>query len=123
MIRARVLETLETDHVLAARARGASELHILRSHVLRPSLLPLLTMIGLDLGAALMAAIYIETIYNLGGFGSLMLGAVSGPGVSLGYDLPLITALFFCMIAAVAIVLNLIVDLLYGLLDPRVRIA
>jgi peptide/nickel transport system permease protein len=122
MIRARVLETLETDHVLAARARGASELHILRSHVLRPSLLPLLTMIGLDLGAALMAAIYIETIYNLGGFGSLMLGAVSGPGVSVGYDLPLIAALF-CMIAAVAIVLNLIVDLLYGVLDPRVRIA
>jgi peptide/nickel transport system permease protein len=69
-----------------------------------------------------MAAIYIETIYNLGGFGSLMLGAVSGPGVSVGYDLPLIAALF-CMIAAVAIVLNLIVDLLYGVLDPRIRIA
>jgi peptide/nickel transport system permease protein len=122
MIRARVLETLETQHVTAARAKGASELRILRSHVLRPALLPLATMIGMDLGGALMAAIYIETIYGLGGFGSLMLSVVSGNGVSLGYDLPLIAALFF-VIAAVAIVLNLVVDLLYGWLDPRVRLA
>jgi ABC-type dipeptide/oligopeptide/nickel transport system permease component len=50
-----------------------------------------------------------------------MLGAVSGPGVSFGYDLPLIAALF-CTIAAAAILLNLVVDLLYGMLDPRVRI-
>jgi peptide/nickel transport system permease protein len=122
MIRARVLETLETQHVTAARAKGASELRVLRSHVLRTALLPLATMIGMDLGGALMAAIYIETIYGLGGFGSLMLSVVSGNGVSLGYDLPLIAALFF-VIAAVAILLNLVVDLLYGWLDPRVRLA
>jgi peptide/nickel transport system permease protein len=122
MIRARVLETLEADHVTAARAKGASEIRVLRSHVLRPALLPLVTMIGMDLGGALMAAIYIETIYNLGGFGSLMLSAIAGNGVSFGYDLPLIAAIF-CVIAAAAIFLNLIVDLLYGSLDPRVRIA
>jgi peptide/nickel transport system permease protein len=122
MIRARVLEMLEAQHVTAARAKGASELRVLRSHVLRPALLPLATMIGMDLGGALMAAIYIETIYGLGGFGSLMLSVVAGNGVSLGYDLPLIAALFF-VIAAVAILLNLVVDLLYGWLDPRVRLA
>jgi peptide/nickel transport system permease protein len=122
MIRARVLETLETQHVTAARAKGASELRVLRSHVLRPALLPLATMIGMDLGGALMAAIYIETIYGLGGFGSLMLSVVAGNGVSLGYDLPLIAALFF-VIAAFAIILNLVVDLLYGWFDPRVRLA
>ncbi len=122
MIRARVLDTLETQHVTAARAKGASEFRVLRSHVLRPALLPLATMIGMDLGGALMAAIYIETIYGLGGFGSLMLRVVSGNGVSLGYDLPLIAALFF-VIGAFAILLNLVVDLLYGWFDPRVRLA
>ena len=69
-----------------------------------------------------MAAIYIETIYGLGGFGSLMLSVVSGNGVQSGYDLPLVAALFF-VIAATAIILNLVVDLLYGWLDPRVRLA
>jgi peptide/nickel transport system permease protein len=122
MIRARALETLEAQHVTAARAKGASELRVLRSHVLRPALLPLATMIGLDLGGALMVAIYIETIYRLGGFGSLMLSVVAGGGVSQGYDLPLIAALFF-VIAAFAILLNLVVDLLYGWFDPRVRLA
>jgi peptide/nickel transport system permease protein len=122
MIRARVLETLDAQHVSAARAKGASERRILRAHVLRPALLPLATMIGMDLGGALMAAIYVETIYGLGGFGSLMLNAIAGQGAAFGYDLPLVAALFF-VIAAAAIVLNLVVDLLYGWLDPRVRLA
>ena len=122
MIRGQILETLDSQHVAAARAKGASELRVLRSHVLRPALLPLATMIGMDLGGALMAAIYIETIYGLGGFGSLMLSVVSGNGVQSGYDLPLVAALFF-VIAATAIILNLVVDLLYGWLDPRVRLA
>ena len=122
MVRVRVLETLDEQHVAAARAKGASELRVLRSHVLRPALLPLATMVGMDLGGALMAAIYIESIYGLGGFGSILLSAVSGSGVSFGYDLPLIASLFF-VIAAAAILLNLVVDLLYGWLDPRVRLA
>jgi peptide/nickel transport system permease protein len=122
MIRARVIETMGAQHVTAARARGASEARVLRSHVMRPALMPLVTMIGLELGAALMAAIYIETIYGLGGIGALMVNAVTGAGAAFGYDLPLLAALFFC-IAAVAILLNLITDLLYGFLDPRVRLA
>jgi peptide/nickel transport system permease protein len=79
----------------------------------------------MDLGGALMAAIYIETIYGLGGFGTLMLSVIAGQGAQgagLGYDLPLIAALFF-IIAAAAILLNLVVDLLYGWFDPRVRLA
>jgi len=122
MIRARVLETLDTQHVAAARAKGASEFRVLRSHVLRPAMLPLVTMIGMDLGGALMASMYIESIYGLNGFGSLMLGSVAGNGTQFGYDLPLIAALFF-VIATAVIVLNLVVDLLYGWLDPRVRLA
>jgi peptide/nickel transport system permease protein len=123
MIRGRVVETLGADYVAAARAKGASEFRVLRSHVLRPALLPLATMIGMDLGGALMASIYIETIYGIGGFGELMLRTITAnEGLEGGYDLPLIAALFF-VIATAAIVLNLVVDLLYGWLDPRVRLA
>ena len=82
-------------------------------------LLPLVTMIGMDLGAALTAAIYIETIYLFPGVGSLMLGTLANPSGS--YDLPLIAAIFF-VIAAAIVVLNLVVDLLYAWLDPRIRL-
>jgi peptide/nickel transport system permease protein len=120
MIRARFLETLETQYVIAARGRGVSELRLLRSHALRPALLPLVTMVGLDLGGALMACIYIESIYQLFGVGSLMLGALATNAAT--YDLPLIAALFF-VIAAFAIFVTFVVDVLYAWLDPRVRIA
>jgi peptide/nickel transport system permease protein len=122
MVRARVLETLDASHVAAARAKGASEVRVLRSHVLRPALLPILTMVGLDLGGALMASMYIESMYGLGGFGSLMLNTIGGGGANFGYDLPLVAAMFF-VIAVCVILLNLVVDLLYGWLDPRVHLA
>jgi peptide/nickel transport system permease protein len=120
MIRARFLETLDTQYVIAARGRGVSEFRLLRSHALRPALLPLVTMVGLDLGGALMACIYIESIYQLFGIGSVMLGALAGNAAT--YDLPLIAALFF-VIAAFAIFVTFVVDVLYAWLDPRVRIA
>jgi peptide/nickel transport system permease protein len=120
MIRARFLETLDTQYVMAARGRGVSETRLIRSHALRPALMPLVTMVGLDLGGALMACIYIETIYGLGGIGSVMLGALSTGNAT--YDLPLIAALFF-VIAAFAIFVTFVVDVLYAWLDPRVRIA
>ena len=120
MIRARFLETLDSQYVMAARGRGVSEFRLIRSHALRPALMPLVTMVGLDLGGALMAVIYIETIYGLSGVGSLMLGSL---GTSAGaYDLPLIAALFF-VIASFAIFVTFVVDITYAWLDPRVRIA
>jgi peptide/nickel transport system permease protein len=122
MIRARVLETLGAQHVVAARARGAPERLVIRSHVLRLALLPLMTMVGLELGAALMVSIYVESIFGLGGIGSLMIQSVSGDSIQFGYDLPLLASIFFC-IAAFAIFLNLVIDLLYAWFDPRVRLA
>ncbi|HYZ76404.1 MAG TPA: ABC transporter permease [Gaiellaceae bacterium] len=119
MIRTRMLETLDDQHVVTARAKGASEVRVLLSHVLRPALLPLVTMIGLDLGAALTAVIYIDTIYGLGGFGSLAVAALASATGT--YDLPLIAAIFF-VIAVAIVVLNLLVDLCYAWLDPRVRL-
>ena len=122
MVRARVIETMGAQHVTAARARGASEARVLRSHVTASGAHAPRHDDRARAGAALMAAIYIETIYGLGGIGQLMVSAVAGQGVSFGYDLPLIAALVFC-IAAVAILVNLVTDLLYGFLDPRVRLA
>jgi len=120
MIRARFLETLDAQYVVAARGRGVSEFRLIRSHALRPALLPLVTMIGLDLGGALMAVIYIDSIYGLSGIGTLMRTALAN--ASGTYDLPLIAALFF-VIAAFTIFVTFVVDVLYAWLDPRVRTA
>jgi peptide/nickel transport system permease protein len=119
MIRTRLLETIDEQYVVTARAKGASDLRIVLRHVLRPALLPLVTMIGMDLGAALTAVIYIETIYGFSGLGSLMLGTLAN--LSGTFDLPVIGAIFF-VVATTIVLLNLVVDLVYVWLDPRIRL-
>jgi peptide/nickel transport system permease protein len=119
MIRARFLETLDAQYVVAARGRGVPELRLIRSHALRPALLPLVTMVGLDLGGALMAVIYIDSIYGLAGIGTLLRNGIADP-VTGTYDLPLIAAVFF-VVAAFTIFVTFVVDVLYAWLDPRVR--
>jgi peptide/nickel transport system permease protein len=121
MIRARFLETMDAQYVVAARGRGVPELRLIRSHALRPALLPLVTMIGLDLGGALMAVIYIESIYGLSGLGTLLRAGIANP-VTGSYDLPVIAAVFF-VVAAFTIFVTFVVDILYAWLDPRVRAA
>jgi ABC-type microcin C transport system permease subunit YejB len=69
MIRATVMEVLDEDYVRTARAKGASEGHVLRSHVIRNALLPVVTMLGMDIGLAVGGAIFIENVYNLPGLG------------------------------------------------------
>lgn len=122
MIRANVLETLEEDYVRTARAKGASEWQVLRTHVLRNSLLVIVTMLGMDMGLAMIGtvmtggAIFVERVFSLPGLGSMVLAALPNR------DLPVIagTTLF---VTTVIVVLNLIVDLLYAWLDPRVRLS
>ena len=121
MIRARFLETMDAQYVVAARGRGVPELRLIRSHALRPALLPLVTMVGLDLGGALMAVIYIDSIYGLSGIGNLLRNAIADP-ITGTYDLPLIAAVFF-VVAAFTIFVTFVVDVLYAWLDPRVRTA
>jgi peptide/nickel transport system permease protein len=121
MIRTRFLETMDAQYVVAARGRGVPELRLIRSHALRPALLPLVTMVGLDLGGALMAVIYIDSIYGLSGIGRLLLSGIANP-VTGTYDLPVIAAIFF-VIAAFTILVTFVVDILYAWLDPRVRTA
>jgi peptide/nickel transport system permease protein len=118
MIRARLLETMGEQYVRTARAKGASELRVLRRHVLKNAFLPIMTMLAMDMGTALTAAIYVETVFGLRGLGLTLIHAINGETF---YDLPFIVAVFF-VVAATIIVLTLLVDLLYGLLDPRIRL-
>ena len=115
MIRANVMETLNEDFVRTARAKGAPERRVLFSHVLRNALLPVVTMLGMDIGVALGGAIFTETVYQLPGLGrSLIIGVQSNDFA---------TVQGVVVFATLAILLfNLIVDVLYAWIDPRIRL-
>ena len=115
MIRANVMETLNEDYVRTARAKGAPESQVLQSHVLRNALLPVVTMLGMDIGLALGGAIFTETIYGLPGLGRLAIRAIGET------DLPIVMGVVVFATLAI-IVCNLIVDLLYAWIDPRIRL-
>jgi peptide/nickel transport system permease protein len=116
MIRASTLETLEEEYVRTARAKGASELQVLRSHVFRNAMLPIVTMLGMDIGIGLGGAIFTETIYNLPGLGKLALRAIGET------DLPIVMGVVVFATFAI-IVFNLLIDLLYAWIDPRIRLS
>jgi peptide/nickel transport system permease protein len=115
MIRANVMETLNEDFVRTARAKGAPEGRVLRSHVLRNALLPVVTMLGMDIGLALGGAIFTETIYNLPGLGFQAILAVQS------YDLAVVQGVVVFATLSI-IVFNLLVDVLYAWIDPRIRL-
>jgi peptide/nickel transport system permease protein len=116
MIRANVLETMNEDYVRTARAKGAPEGRVLRSHILRNALLPVVTMIGMDVSVALGGAVFTESVYGLPG-----LGYSSVQGLA-NYDSPTVMGIIVFATTCV-IVVNLCVDLLYAVLDPRIRLA
>lgn len=113
--RAALLETLGEDYIRTARAKGVGEQKVFFKHTLRAVLAPLITMAGLDFAGLIGGAIITETIFNLPGLGRLTLRSV--------YEFDLSVVLATTILAAVVvIVMNLIVDMLYAVLDPRVRI-
>ena len=114
MIRANVLEELSEEYVRTARAKGASEPRVFGRHVLRNVLLPLVTMLGMDVGLAIMAALYVEVVFGLPGLGNEAWTSIARE------DWPVLQGIVV-FTGFVVIVVNLVVDLLYGLLDPRVR--
>ena len=116
MIRANVMEAMNEDYVRTARAKGAPESRVLRSHVLRNALLPVVTMLGLDIGIGLGGAIFTETIYNLPGLGKLALRAIGDT------DLPIVMGVVVFATFAI-IIFNLLIDLLYAWIDPRIRLS
>jgi peptide/nickel transport system permease protein len=115
MIRANVMETLNEDFVRTARAKGAPERRVLINHVLRNALLPVVTMLGMDIGVALGGAIFTESIFQLPGLGRTVILAINNQDLA--------TVQSVVVFATVAIlVFNLVVDLLYAWIDPRIRL-
>jgi peptide/nickel transport system permease protein len=118
IVRARMLEVLEEPWVRTARAKGASELRVIRSHALRNAIAPVVTMTAMDAGMAIGIAMYIETVFGLPGLGRTMIRALAG---FQGYDLPVILAVTLVAAAAI-ILLNLVADLVLLALDPTVTL-
>jgi peptide/nickel transport system permease protein len=115
LIRASVMEVSNEDYVRTARAKGASETRVVLAHVLRNALLPVVTILGLDIGVALGGAIFTETIYSLPGLGQTSLGSIQS------FDLPITQGIVIFTTLSI-ITFNLVVDLIYSWVDPRIRL-
>lgn len=113
LMRSSMLEVLNLDYITAARARGASERQIGMRHAARNALLPVVTLAGVQIGHALGGSILIETVFGWPGLGRLVFDAL------LQRDLPTLLGVLFISSVMVVIV-SLVVDILYGLLDPRI---
>jgi peptide/nickel transport system permease protein len=115
MIRASLLEALHEDYVLTAYAKGASRAGVVRRHALRNAMLPVVAMLGADIGVALTGSLFVETVFGLPGIGRLLVASATGR------DLPM-TFGIVTVAATVVIVLGFVVDALYVMLDPRLRL-
>ena len=114
MTRASVLDELRELYVLAARARGVSRARAVLRHAVRNSLIPIVTVVGLQFGAVLTGAVITETIFAWPGVGRLLIQSITFR------DYPLVQGCIL-MIAVTYVAMNLVTDVLYGLLDPRIR--
>jgi peptide/nickel transport system permease protein len=115
LVRSEMLEVLRTDYIKFARARGLSERAINFGHALKNTLVPVVTIVGLQLGSVIAFAIITETVFQWPGMGLLFLIAVQNA------DIPVMAA-YLLFVAAIFVAINLIVDLLYVVIDPRIRI-
>ena len=115
LVRAEMLEVLRTDYVKFARARGLSNRAVYFGHALKNTLVPVITITGLQLGSLIAFAIITETVFQWPGMGFLFIQAVQFA------DIPVMAA-YLCLIALIFVIVNLVVDLLYFLVDPRLRI-
>ncbi len=114
MTRSAMLEVLGADYIRAARARGLSPARVVGLHALRNALIPVVTVVGLAVGVLLAGAILTETVFSWPGVGKWLVDAVNRG------DFPVLRG-GILLVAATVIVVNLLVDLVYGLLDPRIR--
>jgi peptide/nickel transport system permease protein len=115
LVRSEMLEVLRTDYIRFARARGLTDRAVHFGHALKNTLVPVITITGLQLGAIIAFAIITETVFQWPGMGLLFIQAVSFA------DVPVMAA-YLCLIAFFFVLINLIVDLLYYAVDPRLRI-
>ena len=115
MTRAFVLETMTEDYIRTARAKGLTKRKVVGKHTLRATLTPLVTLSGLDLAGLLGGTIITEQVFNFNGVGKMSVNAIQR------HDLALVVGIVL-LVAAIVIVANIIVDLLYAVIDPRVRL-
>jgi peptide/nickel transport system permease protein len=115
-MRSAMLESLSTDYVRTARAKGLSEWKVVGSHAFRNSLITVTTVIGLQLGALISGAVITEQIFGIAGFGRLTIESVSERDYTLIQGIVLVAAVGY-------VVVNLTVDLLYSVLNPRIRVS
>ena len=115
LVRAEMLEVLRTDYIKFARARGLPDRTVYFGHALKNTLVPVITITGLQLGSLIAFAIITETVFQWPGMGLLFIQAVQFA------DIPVMAA-YLCLIALIFVVINLVVDLLYFAVDPRLRI-
>jgi len=116
MTRAAVLDVAQRDFVRTARAKGLGPARILLHHVLRNALMPVITVLALHLGTLLGGTVLVEYVFNYPGLSGLLVEAVNAR------DYPIVEGVVL-VISVLFVVLNLAVDLLYAVLDPRVRTA
>lgn len=114
LMRSSVIETLSEDYITTARAKGLRDIHILRAHALPNALLPAVTLVAINLGYVVAGAITVEVVFNWPGLGSLTIDALSAR------DYPVLQGAFL-LLSITVVAANLIADLLYAFLDPRVR--
>jgi peptide/nickel transport system permease protein len=114
IMRSSVLEVLSEDYILTAKAKGMSQWQVLRKHALKNAMLPIVTLIALNLGFTVSGAIYVETVFSYDGLGKLFQDALSKQ------DFPLLQGAFL-LLAVSVIIANMLADILYTYLDPRVR--
>ena len=115
LVRSEMLEVLRTDYIKFARARGLNDRTVHFGHALKNTLVPVITITGLQLGAIIAFAIITETVFQWPGMGLLFIQAVQFA------DIPVMAA-YLCLIGFIFVVINLIVDMLYYLVDPRLRV-
>ena len=116
LVRAEMLEVLRTDYIKFARARGLTNRAVHFGHALKNTLVPVMTITGLQLGGLIAFAIITETVFQWPGMGLLFIQAVTFA------DIPVMAA-YLCLIALIFVVINLIVDMLYVVVDPRLRVS
>ena len=115
LVRAEMLEVLRTDYIKFARARGLTDRTVYFGHALKNTLVPVMTITGLQLGGLIAFAIITETVFQWPGMGLLFIQAVQFA------DIPVMAA-YLCLISLIFVVINLVVDLLYFAVDPRLRV-
>jgi peptide/nickel transport system permease protein len=115
LTRSSMLEVLQQDYIRTARSKGLTGQSVLVGHALRSALIPVVTILALQMGTLLSGSVIVETIFAWPGVGRLIVDSI------FQYDYPVVEAAVLCL-ALLFLVLNLATDLLYGVLDPRTRV-